>query len=120
MNYKIATSKKDRSFLNLAMKVAGLSEYPFKHGAVIVMGGRVMALGVNKDRNAYNTLSHKEAALQSTVHAEIDALSKVKNVKGAVMYVARVNNKGEPMFSYPCLTCFMEMKRRGVKLVFST
>jgi hypothetical protein len=45
-------SRRERSFLRLAVRLAESSEVePFKHGCVVVSSGSVLGLGINKDRN---------------------------------------------------------------------
>ncbi len=53
---KIITTKrsptsKERGMIELAAKQAAISEFPtFRHGAVLVKGGAVLSLGVNKNQ----------------------------------------------------------------------
>ena len=118
----IKISKQDRSFLHLAMKMAETSECEQKHGAVIVKSGRVLALGNNKWRNrpTEGAVLNNEDMKNMTVHAEVDALSRVKNAHGAVIYVARVNGHGEPKMSRPCDNCYKAIKMAGLKRIIYT
>ena len=45
-----------------------------KHGAVIVKGGRVLATGMNKERNHPKIVSSEHIKTHCSVHAEVDAL----------------------------------------------
>ena len=112
-------SHKDMSFLRLAMKVAETSNCSRRHGAVVVRGGSVLAIGSNSSRNATLT-EHCDIIKHSTVHAEIDALSRVKDARGATVYVARINASGHVLFSRPCDYCYNSMILIGIKRIVYT
>lgn len=88
-----------------------------KHGCVIVKSGAVQGRGVNTYRNQPGIIEQTDAL---SVHAEINALKRCANVNGAVLYVARVNNAGEPRQSRPCPDCLKALKVAGVKRVVYT
>jgi len=44
-------SRKDQRFLDVAIALAKTSKCRNKHGAIIVSNGRVLATGVNVDKN---------------------------------------------------------------------
>jgi deoxycytidylate deaminase len=114
-------SNSQRNFLDLAARMAETSEAVFKHGAVIVRGGRVLSLGVNKWKNKDLPPTPPEVYNPDiTVHAEIDALSRVKNPRGVTIYVARVTRQGEERFSRPCARCEKALIKAGVKRVIYT
>lgn len=109
-------SKKEKSFLNLARKVAETSNMKKRHGAVIVRSGRVLAVGVNKFRNhPKQTLAHRIKEDCST-HAEVDALNRC-DPRGATLYVARINNNGEDRMSRPCTNCAQAIELAGIKKI---
>ena len=91
-----------------------------KHGAVIVKGGRVLATGINKERNHPMKVSFEHIKTHCSVHAEIDALKKVDNAQGATIYVARVNRRGEDRNSRPCEYCYKDLKESGIKKIIYT
>lgn len=114
-------SNKQKSLLNLATKVAATSELAQRHGAVIVKNGRVLALGVNKQKNAdINTPYAVNAPEYFTVHAEADAINRARNIKGATIYIARVNKNGEERFSRPCDSCAEAIRKAGIRTVIYT
>lgn len=116
-------SRSQKSFLNLAMKTAEASECTQRHGAVVVKSGSVLSIGLNKWRNDAALADEMFAAGKSTnisVHAEIDALSRVRNPAGAVLYIARVNRQGEPMMSKPCNECSKAIEESGITKVVYT
>ena len=86
------------SKLELAINVAIANSYPKinkRMAAVLVSGGRVLSVGVNKFRNENDPSIPREAW---TVHAEHDCLSRVELDKsdGATLYVARVGARNKP------------------------
>ena len=116
-------SRSQKSFLNLAMKTAEASECVQKHGAVVVKSGSVLSIGLNKWRNdaaLADELFQNGVSKHVSVHAEIDALARVKNPAGAVLYVARVNRAGEPVISKPCINCSEAIKKAGISKVIYT
>ena len=116
-------SNRQQSFLNLAMKVAEPSECNHRHGAVIVRGGSVLSVGMNKWRNEVALINQLHAEGRSTnisVHAEVDALSRVADPRGATIYVARVNRNGAPRLSKPCSSCARALKDAGISKIIYT
>jgi tRNA(Arg) A34 adenosine deaminase TadA len=99
------------------VKLAETSEENMKHGCVIVLGGSVQAVGVNKRTN--DPYTHKQLHWLSE-HAEMAALRRCKRTKGAVLYVARVNKRGEERMSKPCPKCAKLLKDAGIKKVVYT
>lgn len=117
---QVRLSRRDRSMLEQAKRIASTSSCRFKHGAVVVKGGRVLSVGVNSqrnDRDVYSTLP--DGARQ--VHAEYAALRALGgDARGATVYVARVNNFGEARMSMPCSRCQTLLRLAGVKRVVYT
>jgi deoxycytidylate deaminase len=91
------------------------------HGAVVVKSGRVVGTGYNKDRNNPYYVSPEHIKTHCSVHAEVDAIRDANwNVKGAVIYVARVNNKGLDRDSKPCIRCQSVIDAAEIKKVIYT
>lgn len=102
-----------------AIKVAGDSQYRWKHGAVVVRGGRVIGFAPNKFRNAPeidpdNVTDHAEAAVIR------ELLKNYKDLIGSTIYIARVNNQGQSMMSRPCTNCMKSIVRAGIKEIVYT
>jgi len=114
-------SSKEKKFLALAAKLAETSDVDNQHGAVVVKNGRVLSLGVNKWRNRGLIQEDDNWQPVLTVHAEVDALSRVENPKGAVLYIAR-NVRGEKgsKFSRPCHRCMEAVRAAGIKRIIYT
>ena len=136
-------SKKQRQFLEEATTCARLSPVECaKHGAVVVRGGRVLTVGMNrydaskyrsKDSKMYFTnnqlyLRTHDVNLQFhtfTIHAEIDALVRLyrqhpKNVVKKMdlqMYVVRYQSAGLG-YSLPCKHCQKFLKQFPFLTVF--
>lgn len=117
-------SRKEQSFLDLATRMAETSDVDNRHGAVLVKNGRVLALGVNKWRNQgyyHNRVVGQENWQDIlTVHAEVDALNRVSDTHGAVLYISRVNNHGDTAMSRPCWRCMERIEAAGIKRVVYT
>lgn len=99
------------------MTIATTSTCSQKHGAIIVKGGSVIAVGVNRMRNDPKTVESN-----FSTHAEIAALRSCSDVdlKNATVYIARVNRAGKPMLSAPCEDCASALLARGVKKIVYT
>lgn len=55
------------------------------------------------------------------VHAEIDAIKKVKGgLKGATIYVARISPFGKGMLSRPCDRCYDIITSSGINKIVYT
>jgi len=114
-------SNKDKRYLKLAKNIALSSKERRKHGAVIVKSNRVLSVGINKFRNHPDIIPESMIKKSCSTHAEIDALKKINyDAKNATIYVARVNNNGQPMLSRPCNNCYIAIKDAGVKNIVYT
>lgn len=110
-------SKRDQMWLNCAQRLAMESNERTKHGCIIVKSGAVQSKGVNTYRNQPGIIAEIEAL---SVHAEINAIKRGSRLDGAVAYIARVNNHGEPRQSRPCPDCLKALKNVGVKRIVYT
>lgn len=115
-------SKTDRAYLNVARYFATKSISRNTHGAVVVKSGRVMGTGFNKDRNRPSIVSPEHIKSDCSYHAEQVAIREAGeyNIKGAVIYVARVNRKGQDRNSKPCPRCSALIDKAGIKRVVYT
>lgn len=114
-------SKSEQSFLSVARYMASKSVSRRKHGAVVVKSGRVLGIGFNKDTNNPYTVSPEHIKTHCSRHAEIEAIRDANwNVRGAILYVARINNKGEDRYSKPCGYCERVILDTEIKKVIYT
>lgn len=106
--------------MRLAANLAQSSECSFRHGAVVVKGGRVVSTGINRFKNHPLSVSPEHIKSHCSVHAEVDALRKLKDAKGATIYVARIGRRGDKMLSRPCNMCYIAIRDAGVaKIVYT-
>lgn len=87
--------------------------------AVIVKGGRVLAVGVNRDGTGY--LKFKLFKEFQGVHAEVDAILQcdVSELKGAEMYVVGKRSRTTGLItSKPCEACQQYLANMGLKAVY--
>lgn len=114
-------SNKDVNFLNVARLLADLSEERKKHGAVVVKSGRVVGTGFNKFKNHPLSVLPDQIKTHCSRHAEQVAIRQAgKHTKGAILYVARINNQGLDRNSKPCYVCAKLIKNSGIKKVIYT
>lgn len=114
-------SNTDKSRISRAMKAAELSEEKQRHGAVIYRGGSLISVGTNIVAN--DPFFIGEEVINPNHHAEtmaIRACSPDADLSNAIIYVARINKKGEPLMSKPCVTCAQAIKKAGIKRVVYT
>lgn len=105
------------NYIKLCLKLAQKSSfYKYKHSALLVKGGSVIATGLNKNKigEAKNPLYKRKK-----IHAELDLLSKFtpEEIRGAILYVAGIRN-GEILYSCPCSTCQSLIKNYNLKAVY--
>lgn len=114
-------SKREEAFLSVARYFAAKSSCRRMHGAVVVKGGRVVGTGFNKDTNSPKYVSPEHIKSHCSRHAELEAIRDAKwNVKGAVLYVARVNKQGTDRNSKPCRRCENIISETQIKKVIYT
>ena len=123
------TNKVSNKFLKLALRRILNKRYSdhiqHRHAAVIVKAGRVLAIGRNRNKTHPDSVLYADGErILKTIHAELDAISRVKNkeqLKGATIYVARLGRNGHPGMSCPCKMCQQLINKYGLKrAVFTT
>lgn len=116
-------SKRDKAYVSVARYFATKSNERNTHGAVVVKGGRVLGTGWNKHRNNPATVSPEHIKSDCSYHAEQVAIREAGeyNIRGAIIYVARVNKQGKDRDSKPCPRCTSLIEKTGIKrVVFTT
>lgn len=90
------------------------------HAAIIIKGGRTLGVGVNRMTNHPDHVP--DVKRQASIHAEVAAVRACGNsdLRGATIYVARVNRRGEQAMSKPCQNCQDFLVERGIKKIFYT
>ena len=114
-------SNKDKAYISVARYFATKSKARNTHGAVVVKGGRVLGTGWNRDRNSPNIIDPERIKHDCSYHAEEVAIREAgQNLKGAVIYVARINKQGKDRDSKPCVKCSSLIEESGIKRVIYT
>jgi deoxycytidylate deaminase len=114
-------SNSEEAFLSVARYMSKKSLARQKHGAVVVKSGRVLGTGYNKDKNHPNQVSPEHIKTHCSRHAEVEAIRDANwNVKGAVLYVARLNKQGKDRNSKPCKYCEAVIQSTQIKKVIYT
>lgn len=98
--------------IEVAIKTASKSDCRFKVACVLVdTRGRIVATGFN--HHSYNGAKMG----RPTVHAEVDALNKVR--KPSTNLIAFIYRKNARKIN-PCVSCAKLLKSYGIKTVFCT
>ena len=111
----------DRSRLDRSVQVARLSTCKQRHGALVVSGGRTLAVGVNSYSNPPGTPGVGPG--QFSIHAEAAALRAIPediDLRRATLYVARLSKGGNIAMSKPCRECQALIEARGIRKICYT
>ena len=109
--------------MNQAIKLAHKSTQPQRHGCIIVRNGNVISRGYNKLINhprIFGEDAEEVIKAHAGRHAEAEAIRRIKNPEGAILYVARVRKRGEIGMSKPCKRCQQLIDEVGIKRVVYT
>lgn len=107
--------------LERAVQAARLSTEPRKHGCVVALGSRVLAVGVNTRRNHPEACSYPES--EASYHAEVAALRALHTTvdTGRLdVYSARVDKFGTPKLAKPCARCAAVLAFAGFRNIYWT
>lgn len=102
--------------LQTAVKVAEANEHyeKWRLGSVVIKGGNIRALGMNRLHTEANQASDKHVHDLST-HAEADALKRCGVTRGSIIYVARIGRNGKIAMAKPCRRCTILLRNAGIK-----
>ena len=105
--------------LRLAKKIAQANEEheKWKLGCVVSRNSSVLGVGWNKQKN---DPAYTDDYTTCSVHAEIDALSRTKDPRKAIMYIARLCRGGKFGLAKPCRRCQAAITESGIKRVIYT
>lgn len=111
-------TKKDERWLSLAAKVSKCSSHNrYKIAAILVKGGRLLAVGINKDASPKRfTNPHRK---NMRLHAEIDCLIGIskESSKDSTLYVKGQTFAGGIMNVSPCQTCLGMIESMQVRRI---
>lgn len=102
-----------------AIEEAESSEfYPFKIGAVIFKGKRILSSGKNGIRSS--SIHPKYKNYLESLHAEQNALIGLNwnHLKGCSILVIRINRNGELTIAKPCKMCMALLNYVGIKKIY--
>lgn len=90
------------------------------HCAIIVKGGKILSIGINKPkRNMFVDLNAHHPGC--TIHAEVDAVNKIRrkiDLTGTKIFVAKAKkSNGKPGISKPCPMCQLILDKYGIKKI---
>lgn len=116
-----------KSLLPLAIEVAkNLPHEDYKVSAIITdRKNKILSIGSNSYCRTH-PLQQKYAKMVGQderifLHAEISAIVNLRyGTKPYSIYIARVNKKGESLFSKPCPICSLALKDIGIQKIFYT
>lgn len=106
--------------LKRAVEVARQSTCHFRHGVVIAVGPRVLAVAVNTHRNYGDVCA--DPISEMSFHAEHNALKQLagRDLRKAVLYSARITASGKESLAKPCPKCQELIKASGIRTVYFT
>jgi deoxycytidylate deaminase len=107
-----------QKWLKLALKKAKESPInPYKHCAVLVKGGRLLAFSTNNHKPG---ITFDKLYINKKLHAEAAVLSQFspEEVKNATLYVAGQKHTGFILNSKPCKCCQEILKRYPLKAIY--
>lgn len=103
-----------------AISEAQSSEYnPYKLGAVIFKGPRILSSGHNEIRGN-GKIHPRYKDYDNTIHAEQSAILNLKDwgkAKNADILIVRINNSGNFSLAYPCPMCQRFLQFLGINRV---
>ena len=122
MTEALQASGRVKRYLSLAAREAHRSPMKFRHGAVLVKGGRLLSKGFNHYRKTIGGESY------CSTHAEMDTLRRLgthkeslQSSRGSDLFVVRMGKDGLlRRNSKPCPICVEWMHRYGVNRVYYT
>lgn len=115
-------------YLKLAIETSkDSSKYP-RCGCVIV-SKQILSIAHNLEKSHpiqaelnYYRFGHDDNC-QHHIHAEINAIVKVKDkkkLKGAAIYIARIDRWGNLKDAFPCKACLKLIHKYGIKKIIYT
>lgn len=111
-------------FLQMALEAIDVNDGLNAHlAAVIVRGGSVLSIATNTLGLNTFVYHHAPHAGVRSIHAEINAVFKVRrkvDLEDSVMYVARRTYHGDVALAKPCPMCVYVLQRYGIKRVYYT
>ena len=121
--------RRDRHFLELALKHSEFSRDPETRVGAVIVGpaGEVRSMGYNRFPEGIaetpERLAHREVKLSLTVHAELVAIMNAARVgiplQGCTLYFAQTDDSGLVWGGVPCTRCTEHILMAGIAEVIS-
>lgn len=115
---------------SLAKRASTFSDSaPYKIGCVVAYKNKVLSIGYNTSKThplqmEFNRERGVSPQYPSRLHAEIHALSKIKDMdipwEKVKVYIYRGHKNGAPANARPCHACMQMMKSLGIRNIFYT
>jgi len=120
--------KRDYRNFEHAKTASMVSDFPRVHiGVVVVQKGAIISAGCNKKKThplqkRFNKYRYLETDTMDYVHAEMDALTKIRymDLRNASVYIYRELHDGTNGMARPCNACMGMIKSLGIKHVYYT
>ncbi len=115
-------SHRQHAHINLAKHMAdeAAQSYCFRHGAVLVTGGRVIRAAANTWKHSSLGTRFRNVKLgKATRHAEVSCVTGIDKelTDNALMYVVRIGRGGDLRMSKPCEMCQAVLSFVGIRSV---
>lgn len=90
-----------------------------KHAAFLVEKGKVISIGVNKEKSHPIQKQFSRFPNMTYLHAEIDCLKSIENfdINKTTLYILRLDNNGNYAMSAPCIGCQRFLQQMQVKRI---
>jgi tRNA(Arg) A34 adenosine deaminase TadA len=110
-DYILCTMKISK-YIHQLIQNAQLSTLKFKHSAMIVSGGKCIAVAHNADR------TYIRGKIYSGLHAEHAVINRIRRTVGCTLIVIRVSKTGLLGESLPCAECVTLIRIAGIKKIY--
>ena len=106
--YKLALASAEKS-----------SYFPFRLGAVLFKGKRILSSGYNQVRS-HRLLTSKYYTFTNSLHAEMNTIFQagLDNCQGCSIFVIRLNLSDCIRYARPCDECMQLIKHVGIKNIY--
>lgn len=107
-------------YMQIASKLCKKSDIKYHHhGAVLVgPGGKILSTGYNHYVSEALFCLTEHRTMHAERHAIYSALRAKKKVEDTILYVVRVNKRGQYRNSKPCSHCAKQIMKHGIKTIY--
>lgn len=118
-------SESTSRILNYATRIALQLPFQYRLAAVITdKKGNILSVGINSYTKTHPKQKYwsARAGQQGRIylHAEIDAIRRIRFGKPYAIYISRATPKGGTACARPCKACELAIKHEGIKEVHYT